>query len=447
MFTFENSLLIEKPMNNRNFHTLSRRAFLKRSAQTAAGLTVVTRLSRGAQVSPNEKLNIGMVGVANQANYDLTNVASENIVALCDIDDDFLAKASEKFPKAKKYNDFRRLLEQKDIDAVVIAIPDHTHAVAAVAALKSGRHVYCEKPLARTVAEARAVTDTARAQKRVTQIGTQIHAGNNYRRVVELVQSGAIGKIAEVHVWVAASYGGKDRPKETPPVPPNVHYDLWLGPVDFTPYHPDFLPFKWRNWWAFGGGALADFGCHYMDLPHWALNLRHASTIEPVDGPPVNQDSPPPWLIVKYQYEARGELPPVTLTWYHGGKRPSLLTPEQSEKWKSGVLFIGEKGSLIADYNRHALLPEKEFEGFHAPPHSIPNSIGHHKEWIQACKTGTLTTCNFDYSGPLSETALLGNVAFRVGKKLNWDHQKLKATNCPEADQYIQYHYRAGWTI
>jgi predicted dehydrogenase len=364
------------------------------------------------------------------------------------VDDQLLAAEAQRFPQAKTYNDFRRMLDQPGIDAVVVAIPDHCHAVAAVAALRSGRHVYCEKPLARTVSEVRIITETARKQKRVTQMGTQIHAGNNYRRVVELVQSGAIGKVSEVHVWVNTVYGGQERPKDTPQVPSNLHYDLWLGPVEPRPYSPEYVPFKWRNWWAFGGGSLADMGCHYMDLPHWALGLKYPSSVEALDGPPVHPESTPPWLIVRYQYPAHGEQPPVQLTWHHGaGKQPSLLTAEQAAKWKTGVLFVGEKGMLLSNYDHHALLPEKEFEGFVPPTPSIKDSIGHHKEWIRACKAGGETTCQFDYSGPLSEAVLLGNVAYRTGKKLEWDPVYLRATNAKEAEQFIQHHYREGWGI
>ncbi len=427
----------------------TRRQFIWRTSIAAAGLALPARAASTRKVSPNEKLNLGIIGVANQGNYDLTNVAAENIVALCDVDDKYLAGAAQKFPSAKTYNDFRRLLDQNDIDSVVIAIPDHTHAVVTVAALKSGRHVYCEKPLTRTISECRVVMETARKMKRVTQIGTQIHAGNNYRRVVELVQSGTIGPVAEVHVWVNASYGGKDVPKDTPPAPPQLHYDLWLGPARPRPYSPEYLPFNWRHWWAFGGGALADFGCHYLDLPHWALGLRAPSSAEVIDGPAVHPESTPPWLIVRYEHPARGEKPAVKLTWYHGGKQPpaAVLPTELAEKWKSGVLFIGSKGMVLADYGRNMLLPEKDFAGFVPPKPFIPNSIGHHAEWILACKTGGPTTCGFDYSGPLTEAALLGNVAFRSGKKLDWDSKHLRAKNCPEAAQFIQHQYRAGWAI
>ena len=430
---------------------LSRRRFFQQSAIAAAGFGLSARLSGAPhKISPNNKLNIGIIGVSHQGRYDLDNVATENIVALCDVDDNFLADAAAKFPGAKTYNDYRRLLDQKDIDAVVIATPDHTHAVATVAALKSGRHVYCEKPLTHTISECRIVIETTRKTRRVTQIGTQIHAGTNYRRVVELVASGVIGPIGEVYVWVNATYGGKDRPTDTPPVPPELHYDLWLGPVPERPYSPEYLPINWRNWWAFGGGALADFGCHFMDLPHWALGLRVPISAEVVQGPPVHPESTPPWLIVRYQYPARASQPAVTLTWYHGGKypQPPILSAELGEKWKGGgVLFIGKKGMLLSDYNNHVLLPEKDFEGFVPPKPSIPDSIGHHAEWIDASKTGGSTTCNFDYSGALTEAALLGNVAYRTGQKIEWDSAHLRPKNCPQAEEFIQHHYREGWKI
>lgn len=435
----------------------SRRQFLKTTSLTAAGLWVARPYLALAEGSASGKLNVGFIGTANRAAANLEEVSrqteSVNVAALCDVDENLLAQAKLKHPGAKTYIDFRQLLDQKDLDAIVVATADHTHAVATMGALKRGRHVYCEKPLTHTVSEARRVAEAAKKYKRVTQLGTQIHAGTNYRRVVELVQSGAIGAVREVHVWVGSTFGGADRPKDTPPVPAGFHWDLWLGPVEYRPYHPAYAPFKWRNWWAFGGGTMADFGCHFMDLPHWALELRHPLSVEPVDGPPVHPESVPPWLIMRYQYPARKKagaaetLPPVTLTWYHGNKQPSLLNEEQAKYFRSGVLFVGEKGTLLADYTRRQLLPEKDFKDFKPPAPFIPNSIGHHKEWIEACKTGGPTTCNFDYSGALTEAALLGNVSYRVGKKLEWDAKKLRAANCREADHYIQHHYRPGWKL
>jgi len=427
---------------------LTRRRFLQQAGLTGAGLFLANfSLAAASRKSPNEKLNIGIIGVAHQGNYDLNNVASENIIALCDVDDSYLGNTAKRFPGAKTYDDFRRLLDQKDIEAVVIATPDHTHAVATVAALKSGRHVYCEKPLTHTLSECRAVMEAARKAGVATQIGTQIHAGTNYRRAVEIIQAGVIGPVKEVHVWVDATYGGMDRPQDTPPVPSPLHYDLWLGPVPFRPYSPEYLPRRWRNWWAFGGGALADFGCHYMDLPHWALGLRAPLSARVVAGPPVHPESVPPWLIVSYQYPARDSQPPVALTWYHGGKQPppEVLSTELAAKYRSGVLFVGPKGRLLCDYGRHELLGD--FAGFVPPKPSIPDSIGHHAEWIRACKTGALTTCNFQYSGALTEAVLLGNLAFRAGSPIEWDSQHLRAKNNPNAAQLIQHHYRSGWKL
>jgi predicted dehydrogenase len=432
-----------------------RRQFLTTLGTAAAGLALAGCATGGRRkFSPNEKLNIGFIGVAGQAQFSISNLKDQNIVALCDVDATNLAKAAQQFPSARTHRDFRRLIDQMDIDAIVIATPDHTHAVATAAALRSGRHVYCEKPLTHTVSEARAITELARKTRLVTQIGTQIHAGDNYRRVVELVQAGAIGAVSEVHVWANSSYGGKQRPTETPPVPANLDWDLWLGPSAFRTYHPDYVPFHWRHWWQFGGGSLADFGCHFMDLPFWALDLAHPDRVEPVAGPAVDKESTPPWLIVKFHFPARANLKTDTargalnLTWYHGGKYPKELVSEALfAKYRSGVLFVGEKGMLVSDYGRHTLLPEEKFAGFVRPPQSIPKTIGHHKEWVEAIKNGGTPSCHFGYSGPLTETALLGNVAYRVGQTLEWDAENLRARNCPAADEFVQHHYRKGWKL
>jgi len=441
---------------------ISRRRFLKVSA--VAGASVVCTgpvVMAPAAAPPNEKLDIAVIGVGGRGAANLRGVSGENIVALCDIDAHRLAGTAKQFPRAKTYADFRKMLDETGarIDAVVVSTPDHTHAPAAALALRMGMHCYCEKPLTHSVHEARTVADLARRSKRATQIGTQIHAGDNYRRVVELVRRGAVGPIRRVHVWSSASYGGQDRPKETPPVPEHINWDLWLGPAPERPYHPCYLPGRWRGWWDFGTGAIGDFGCHYMDLPFWALGLRYPTSVE-ADGPPVHPETTPRWLVVRYEFPARGNLPPVELTWYDGGKRPltllkqdglvkaeTLATPMNPARWSSGVLFLGDKGMLLADYTRHLLLPETRFAGLTPPAPTIPKSVGHHREWIEACKTGRATTCHFGYSGPLTETALLGTVALRAGDKLAWDPLALKATNCPEADRYIQRPYRRGWTL
>lgn len=431
----------------------TRRRFLGRTLLLAATATAAGPGILRGRAAVGAKLNVGFIGVANRAAENLSEVAkltdTVQVAALCDVDANFLAQAATRHPDARTHRDFRRLIEQPDLDAIVVSTPDHTHAVAVAAALRSGRHVYCEKPLTRTVSEARAIRELTAQTKRVTQLGTQIHAGANYRRVVEWIQAGVIGAVREVHVWCGATYGGKDRPAGGTPVPPNLDWDLWLGPVPFREYSPEYAPFAWRNWWAFGGGTLADFGCHFMDLPHWALGLRLPLWADPVDGPPVHTDSTPPWLIVRYGHPARGSLPPVTLTWYHGGRQPAspLLDDEQRQYFKSGVLFVGEKGRLLADYGRRQLLPEDQFKDFKAPAPSIPDSIGHHKEWIEAIRNGGPTTCNFDYSGCLTETALLGNAAYRAGGRIEWDGAAGRATGAIKATEFIQHQYRAGWKL
>jgi predicted dehydrogenase len=427
---------------------ITRRDFLKRTGLGSAGLALVAPAVVAALgQSPNNKLNIGVIGTANRAGADLKALSRENIVALCDVDQSLLAVAKDKFPQAKTYTDFRKMLEQTDIDAVVVGTADHTHAVATSAALRLGKHVYCEKPLTHTVFEARTVAGLAAANKKLaTQMGTQIHAGDNYRRVVELVQSGAIGAVSECHVWCQKSLQGAGRPTDMPPIPKNLEWDLWLGPAAARPYHREYIPKTWRRWWDFGEGILGDMACHYMDLPFWALNLRSPLTVE-AEGPPVNPEIVPAWLIVRYEFPARGPLPPLRLTWYDGGKRPEHIAQEKATDWPNGVLFVGDKGMLIADYNERKLLPEARYADFQPPSPSIPKSIGHHEEWVQACKTGAPTSCNFAYGSALTETVLLGNVAYRTGLKLDWDAKRLKARNTTQAMNYLRTEYRKGWEV
>jgi predicted dehydrogenase len=425
---------------------LSRRRFLQAAA--AAGLSAPLVRAEDKPTSPNDRLHVGVIGVTNQGEYNWREVeaAGAAIVALCDVDEERSAKAREHFPRAKFYADFRRMLEQKDLDAVVVATPDHTHAVATAAALKAGLHVYCEKPLTHTVHEARTITELAKRQKRVTQMGTQIHAGSNYRRAVELIQSGTIGPVKEVHVWVGGTRSGGDRPADTPPAPKGLHWDLWLGPAPERPYHPAYHPFHWRGWWDFGGGTLEDMACHHMDLPFWALNLRHPTTVS-AEGPPPHPEAAAKRLVVTYEYPARGELPPVKLTWYDGGNRPPQFAAGRLPKWGDGCLFVGDKGMLLAGYDHHKLLPEEQFKDFTPPKPFIPESRGHHREWVEACRQGGPTTCNFDYAGPLTEAVLLGVVSYRLGKPLTWGAKNLRAVNEPEAERFLRKEYLKGWTL
>ena len=436
---------------------MNRRDFLRSAAFSSTGLIILSNggLVRGTQA--NEKLNVACIGVGGRGAADVNGVgATENIVALCDVDEKHAAQTFEKYPQAKRYRDFRKMLDemQNKIDAVVVGTPDHTHAVAGVMAMKLGKHCYCEKPLTHSVYEARLMANLSREKKLVTQMGTQIHAGGNYRRVVELVQTGAIGKIREVHVWLGANFNGppaptnmsqKDAPTERPEVPDTLDWDLWLGPASYRPYSPAYAPFGWRYWWNFANGQLGDFFCHYCDLAFWALKLRHPVSVEAVG--PVHAESAAIWTIAKQQYPARGDLPPVNLTWYNGGGYPEFVKANVALQWPNAVLFMGSDGMLIADYGKHQLLPEEKFADFQRPEPFIPDSIGHHREWAEACKTGGPTTCNFDYSGALTEAALLCNVALRTGRKIIWDAKNLKAAGCPEADKFIRRQYRNGWTL
>jgi predicted dehydrogenase len=293
------------------------------------------------------------------------------------------------------------------------------------------------------------VTQTAAKLKRVTQMGTQIHATKNYRRTVELVQSGAIGPVREVHAFCQKSHSAKEDVVGSAPVPTNLHYDLWIGPSAFRPYNPAYLPETWRRYWNFGEGTLGDMGCHYIDLVYWALNLKYPTRVS-AEGPPPHPENCPTELTVHWEFPARGEQPPVKLSWYDGGRMPTAADKWKLDpKWKNGVLFIGDKGALFADYDRHKLFPEKDFADFLPPKPSIPDSIGHHKEWVEACLRNdpAAPLCRFDYSGPLAETVLLGGVAFRLGKTLEWDAENLRATNAPEADSLIRTQYRDGWSL
>ncbi|MDP2897997.1 MAG: Gfo/Idh/MocA family oxidoreductase [bacterium] len=428
---------------------LSRREMLRKTALGSLGFWVA-RNSALAEGSPaNGKLNIGIIGVGGRGRANTDEVIGENIVALCDVDDKYLGVAAKRFPKAKTYNDWRKMLEQKDIDAVMVSTTDQTHAPASVMAMKRGMHVYCEKPLAHSVHEARVMQETYLKSKVSTQMGTQIHAGDNYRRVVELVQSGAIAPVREVHVWCGREGPSPERPKEEQTVPGHLHWDLWLGPAPWRPYHSSYLPggcMTWEQWWDFGNGCLGDMGSHLIDLPFWALKLRDPLTVT-AEGSHLSSESYPHWLIVHWEHPARGDMPPLKVHWYDGIQRPKSPPGHDLKEWGIGALFVGDKGMLLADYDRRILLPEADFKDFKPPEARIPPSPGHYKEWILGCKTGSPTLCNFDYSGKLIEHNLLGTVAFRVGQKLEWDAKNLKAINCPEADGYIRPKYREGWSL
>lgn len=430
---------------------LSRRRFLAASAGALAAPAALS--ARGA----NEKLNLAVVGVANRGGDNLRGVSSENIVALCDIDPANAAKAREQFPKAAYFTDYRNLFDTaaNTFDAVVVSTPDHHHAFATLGALSLGKHVYCEKPLCHSVEEVRRVRQVAAAKKLVTQMGTQIHAGENYRRVVELVHGGALGPVNRVHVWNGSRPVGGRKTGGKPSAAFDL--DLWVGPapteffevaVNKSSWTYPWPHFHWRWWWEFGGGTLADLGCHYIDLPFWALGLTAPTSVTATGKKTYAGDNTVPDVMqVDYQFPAANGRPAVHLTWYHGASGPGLDGKEKYPGYGSAVLFVGEKGKLVADYGKHALLPEEFARSVARPPQSIPPSVGHHKEWIEAVKGNGKTTCNFDYSGGLTEAVLLGNVAYRCGEPITWDAAAAAVTNTKAAGQYLGREYRKGWAL
>lgn len=431
--------------------SISRRHFLQGSTVLGAGLWLVAggcTLPRSLPVRRRvgDKLNLGIIGVGGRGAANLQGVVGENIVALCDVDRSRLDQAAGDHPDARTFADFRELLQLSDLDAVVISTPDHTHAPAAAMALHRRLDVYCEKPLAHDLYETRLLTRLAGRYGAVTQMGTQIHSWDNYRRTVERLRVGQIGAVSEVHVFVnGKAWAGDGVPADRPPVPDSLNWDLWLGPVADRPYHPSYHPAGWRRYWAFGGGTMADMACHYMDLAFWALDLKHSIRIA-ADGPAVDLETTPAGLRVVYEFPARGSLPAVELTWYDGDRRPPLLTELGLADWQNGVLFIGEDGHLIADYDKLVLGPG-DLAALPAPPQFIPKSIGHYQEWIEACKTRGRTTCGFDYSGPLTEAVLLGNVAYRCGRRLDWDAREMRVVNGAFANGLLRSDAREGWRL
>jgi len=433
---------------------VNRRTFLQHSAALGAGITILKSGLLRAGNSPNEKLNIAAIGVGGRGGDDLNEVRNENIVALCDVNEKNLAAAAQKFPQAKTYHDWRKCLDQKDIDAVVCATTDHTHAFINVWAMNRGKHVYCEKPIANSVHETHVVRETylKNKGKLATQMGTQIHASDNYRRMVELIRRGAIGTVKKVHVWCSRTPEGGSYLPAAEPVPQHIHWDLWLGPAPAHPYNPGYFGgcLAWNRFWDFGSGQIGDMGSHMMDMPYWALDLSLPTSCK-AEGTPVNPDTCPQWLTAEWEHPANEWRPAVTVNWYDGGKKPGMPSKifNRDELFK-GVLFQGDKGYLLCDYDFRVVMPTSgDMTHYRSPKKEelLPPSPGHHQEWLIGCKTGKPTLCNFDYSGALIENNLLALVAYRVGQKLEWDAKNLKAPNCPEADKYIRKQYRDGWTL
>jgi len=446
-----------KGIKNKN---MSRRDFMGAAAAVTAFTIVPRRVLGGVgNAPPSEKLNIAGIGVGGQGAWDLEQLESQNIVALCDVDQSHAAGTFKRYPNAKQYRDFRIMLDkQKDIDAVVVATPDHVHAVASITAIKMGKHVYCEKPLTHTIFEAHKLAEAAREHKVATQMGIQGHSGEGIRRLCEWIWDGAIGQVREVHTWTDRPKGwwpqGVARPQDTPPVPATLDWDLWLGPAPQRPYHPAYCPFKWRGWWEFGTGPLGDMGIHNCSPIFWALKLGYPTSVEMVSQEGCNAETGPTKSIVRYEFAARGDMPPVTLTWYDGGNEPPR--PEELEEGRrmgdndGGSLLVGDKGKILAPgwcAESPRIIPEAKMKEYNQPPQTIPRSPGHHAEWVDACKTGKPTTANFDFASRLTEVMLAGNIAIRTGQKLLWDGPNMTCTNVPQANQYVRCSYRKGWTL
>jgi predicted dehydrogenase len=444
---------------------ISRRSFLAGTAAVTTFMVVPRHVLGGSgQVSPNEKLNIAGIGVGGQGGHDIGEMKSENIVALCDVDWAYAARTFKAYPDAKQYRDFRIMLEkEKSIDAVVVGTPDHIHAVASMAAIKHGKHVYCEKPLTRTVREARELAKAAREAKVATQMGNQGMAFEGNRLINEWIADGALGPVREVHVWSdRPTHRGKlplwwpqgvERPKDTPPVPETLDWDLWLGPVPLRPYHPAYVPFKWRGWWDFGSGGLGDMGIHNIAPIFSALDLRAPTTVH-ASSTAVYPDSLPVASVVHYQFPARGSMPPVKLHWYDGGilpPRPDEMDDSTPLDPEDGIIFVGDKGKMLVKGwggESPRLIPESRNREYKRPAPTLPRSIGHHKEFIAACKTGSPTRSNFDFAGPLTEAVLLGTVSVRLGgEKLEWDAANCRVKDNEEANALLHYKYREGWSL
>ncbi|MGQ9576838.1 MAG: Gfo/Idh/MocA family protein [Thermoguttaceae bacterium] len=448
-----------------NKATWTRRGFLAAAGIGAPGLMIVPRhaVAASGKTPPSEKLNIAGIGAAGMGRGDLEAVSSENIVALCDVDWRHAADSFKRWPDARKYRDFRKMLDEmeKQIDAVVVATPDHTHAVASMAAIKRGKHVYCEKPLAHSVFECRELARAARKHNVVTQLGNQGHSSESIRLFCEWIWDGAIGSVHTIHAGCTAVNSGIDalpRLKEKHEVPATLDWDLWLGPAQFRPYHPAYLPGAWRGWVPFGNGTVGDWTCHVVDPVFWALDLGAPKTIQAQvkDYDPKTQgDAFPKGEIITYEFPAKAGRGPITMYWYSGTER--IPRPKDLEAgrghYETGAVVLGDKGTIM--YGSHGaggvrIIPEAKMKAYKLPEKKIPRVPGghHQRDWLDAIRQNRKAGSDFSYGAPLTEIAMLGVIAIKLpGTKLEWDAENMRFTNCPEANQHVNPPYREGWTL
>jgi hypothetical protein len=459
---------------------LNRRAFLKNMAISSTGLLILNNSGSARSYEANDKLNIALIGVGGRGRWfvDTMPNLNTNVVAMCDVNERKASLSFEEIPQAKKYFDYRKMLQEMDkqIEAVVIAVPDHSHAPASAAAMKMGKHVLCEKPLTRTVSEARTIRRMAAECRVATQMGNQGTSSEAFRRAVELVQAGVIGEVCEVHAWnTGGGSGDMPVPTDEHDLPDYLHWDLWLGPAKYRPYNSRWVS-SWHDWRDFGTGNLGNWASHTMNLPFKALKLdtlwdpqsdssaKNLIKLDP-DVSGVHKHSLPKWEIIRYDFPARGDMPPVRINWYNGPgqapgprkmieqrmERPLDWGDAGEKKWAdhSGCLLIGNKGMIHSTGHNMSftLLPTDKFRDFEGPSKTLPRSRGHEREWLEACKGGPQAMSNFNYAGRLAEFVLLGNVSTLVGQPIEFDPIAMKIVNNDEADQALKYEYRQGWSL
>lgn len=437
----------------------TRRTFLSAAATTAGVMIIPSHVLAGSGKTPSEKLNVASIGVGGMGYNDMRNVgATENLVAICDVDKRHVDRALKVFPQAKVFVDFREMLDQlKDLDAVTVATPDHLHAIVTLTAMKAGKHVYCEKPLTHTVAEARAVREAAKKYKVATQMGNQGQATEEARLVSEMIWDGAIGTVKEIHAWSNRkpdiSQRGVARPADKPPVPDYLDWDRWVGPAPMRPYHPSYLPFTWRGWWDFGSGVLGDIGCHQLFTTFFTLKLGLPSVIESSSSnwqqpDTISQETAPVSSVTRFKFTPTADHGPIEIIWYDGGikpERPPELEANRSFGVNDGTMIVGDKGKILD----HMLIPEKRRKEYGKPPRKLERSIGHYKEWIAACKGGKPAGANFADSPAaiVTECILLGNVSLRANKRLEYDGEKGIVTNDSDVNALLNPPRRPGWEL